>query len=45
MKKNIKTPTRRIGKRRHGFLSRMRTASGRAVITRRRLKGRKALSK
>ncbi|KAJ1963382.1 hypothetical protein GGI12_002086 [Dipsacomyces acuminosporus] len=31
-------------KRRHGFLSRLRTRSGRNVLNRRKLKGRKFLS-
>jgi len=45
MKKNLKTPTLIKGKRTHGFRKRMETADGRAVIKRRRAKGRKRLSK
>ncbi|MBZ0112079.1 MAG: 50S ribosomal protein L34 [Thermoanaerobaculia bacterium] len=37
-------PKNRRRKRTHGFLSRMRTRQGRAVISRRRSKGRKRLS-
>lgn len=37
-------PKNRRHKRVHGFLSRMSTATGRNVIKRRRLKGRKKLS-
>ncbi|CAK7242976.1 MAG: hypothetical protein STHCBS139747_004482 [Sporothrix thermara] len=36
--------TRLVQKRRHGFLSRVRTKSGRKLLARRRLKGRKRLS-
>lgn len=44
MKKHIKTPTKIKGKRRHGFRSRMATAKGRDVLSRRRKKGRKKLT-
>ena len=44
MKKNLKTPSKIVGKRSHGFRARMKTKSGRAVITRRRKKGRAKLS-
>jgi len=44
MKKNLKTPTNIVGKRTHGFLRRMRSRSGRAVLARRRRKGRKRIS-
>lgn len=37
-------PKKRRMKRVHGFLKRMRTKSGRNVIKRRRLKGRKRLT-
>lgn len=37
-------PSNLVRKRRHGFRSRMATVSGRAVINRRRSKGRKKLS-
>ncbi|CAK7204077.1 hypothetical protein SEUCBS139899_006828 [Sporothrix eucalyptigena] len=36
--------TRLVQKRRHGFLSRVRTKAGRKLLARRRLKGRKRLS-
>ncbi|KAL4798922.1 ribosomal protein L34-domain-containing protein [Aspergillus venezuelensis] len=37
-------PSRRVQKRRHGFLARLRTKNGREILKRRRAKGRKALS-
>ncbi len=37
-------PSNIVRKRRHGFRSRMQTASGRAIINRRRAKGRHVLS-
>jgi large subunit ribosomal protein L34 len=37
-------PSNIVRKRRHGFRSRMRTKSGRAIINARRAKGRKHLS-
>ncbi|KAL4921288.1 ribosomal protein L34-domain-containing protein [Aspergillus aurantiobrunneus] len=43
-KRNTFNPSRRVQKRRHGFLARLRTKSGRKIIARRRAKGRKTLS-
>ncbi|KAL4906522.1 hypothetical protein BDW74DRAFT_176841 [Aspergillus multicolor] len=37
-------PSRRVQKRRHGFLARLRSKSGQKIIARRRAKGRKSLS-
>ncbi|MFC1704671.1 50S ribosomal protein L34 [Candidatus Omnitrophota bacterium] len=44
MKKNLTTPTIKKGKRKHGFRRRMRTSDGRAIVQRRRRKGRKRLA-
>ncbi|MBM3250290.1 MAG: 50S ribosomal protein L34 [Candidatus Omnitrophica bacterium] len=44
MKKNLKTPTRIVGKRKIGFRKRMATRGGRRLLKRRRQKGRKILS-
>lgn len=44
MKKHLKTPTKIVGKRKHGFLRRMATKAGRHTLTRRRHKGRKRIS-
>jgi large subunit ribosomal protein L34 len=43
MKKNLKTPSKIVGKRSQGFRSKMATKSGRDLIARRRHKGRKRL--
>ncbi|MBI5023708.1 MAG: 50S ribosomal protein L34 [Candidatus Omnitrophica bacterium] len=45
MKKHLKTTSNLRGKRTHGFRKRMKTADGRAILRRRRAKGRKKLSK
>lgn len=45
MKKNLKTPTNLKGKRTHGFRKRSETADGKDVLSRRRAKGRKRISK
>jgi len=44
MKKNLKTPTNIVGKRRHGFRRKMATKAGRRTLARRRQKGRKQIS-
>ncbi|MDD3345904.1 MAG: 50S ribosomal protein L34 [Candidatus Omnitrophica bacterium] len=44
MKKNLKTPSNIVGKKRQGFRKKMSTKSGRKLIARRRKKGRKKLS-
>ncbi|MDP3731469.1 MAG: 50S ribosomal protein L34 [Candidatus Omnitrophota bacterium] len=44
MKKNLKTPTNIVGKRRHGFRRRMATKTGRRILRRRRQKGRRRIS-
>ncbi len=44
MKKNLKTPTKIVAKRKLGFRRRMATKGGRAVLARRRQKGRKRIS-
>ncbi len=44
MKKHLKTPTKIVGKKKHGFLKRMETADGREVLKRRRAKGRKRIA-
>ncbi len=43
MKKNIKTPTNIVGKRKLGFRKKMASRNGRKVLSRRRRKGRKKI--
>ncbi|KAJ9267295.1 hypothetical protein DTO195F2_528 [Paecilomyces variotii] len=43
-KRDTYNPSRRVQKRRHGFLARLRSRGGRKVLLRRRAKGRKFLS-
>ncbi|EEH19162.1 ribosomal protein L34 [Paracoccidioides brasiliensis Pb03] len=43
-KRDTYNPSRRVQKRRHGFLARLKTNSGRKILARRRAKGRKFLS-
>ncbi|PGH07701.1 ribosomal protein L34 [Blastomyces parvus] len=43
-KRNTYNPSRRVQKRRHGFLARLKSTSGRKILARRRAKGRKYLS-
>ncbi|KAL4944900.1 hypothetical protein BDV06DRAFT_186085 [Aspergillus oleicola] len=42
--RNTYNPSRRVQKRRHGFLARLRSKGGQKILKRRRAKGRKFLS-
>ncbi|MCF7875250.1 MAG: 50S ribosomal protein L34 [Candidatus Omnitrophica bacterium] len=44
MKKNLKTPTKLKGKRKHGFRKRMSSKNGKKIINQRRKKGRHKIS-
>ncbi|MFB3919692.1 MAG: 50S ribosomal protein L34 [Candidatus Velamenicoccus archaeovorus] len=44
MKYHLKTPTKIVGKRKHGFRRRMKTKKGRLVLKARRQKGRHRLT-
>ncbi|MCF7916508.1 MAG: 50S ribosomal protein L34 [Candidatus Omnitrophica bacterium] len=44
MKKNLKTPTKLKGKRKHGFRKRMSSQNGKKIVNQRRKKGRKKIS-
>lgn len=44
MKKNLKTPTKIKGKRKHGFRKRMSSKNGKKIVNQRRKKGRKKIS-
>ncbi|GAT25620.1 hypothetical protein RIB2604_02001970 [Aspergillus luchuensis] len=43
-KRDTYNPSRRVQKRRHGFLARLRSRGGRKILLRRRARGRKSLS-
>jgi large subunit ribosomal protein L34 len=45
MKKNLKTPTNIVGKRKHGFRRRMKSRGGKSILKRRRQKGRNKISR